>query len=149
MITHAKCSSYKIKWRKLWTFGYWLTQWWCFLGICASSHILVKQFLWGSCVASKSSHNPSLFLYPHPFAVWLYSFSHQEVKSIFSLLEFELALWLALRNRMQWNWYCVSSKARPYEALCDSICSLGTLSIAMRNSVGCSVGGWKITGSRD
>ena len=60
-----------------------------------------------------------------------------------------LALCLALIDRMQWNWHCVGSKARPWEGLCDSMYSLGTLSIAMRTSPGHPVGGQEITQSRD
>ena len=43
------------------------------------------------------------------FAMWLCCFSFQYVESISPPFEYELALWLALVNRMQWVWYFVSS----------------------------------------
>lgn len=42
-----------------------------------------------------------------PFAMWLCWFSHQGVESISSFLRSELALWLAVANRMWWKWGCL------------------------------------------
>lgn len=82
-----------------------------------SFSILIAKMYWIiSCPASM------------PFAMWVYSSFHKEVKSIFPLLEFGLILWLDLAERMRRKWQSDSYKSGPQDLLHTSTCSLEALS---------------------
>lgn len=71
-----------------------------------------------SCKRLRANISPILYpFYHYPFCIWLCSSSNQQVESISPRLEFKLALWLSLANRLWQKWQSTNTKLRSQETL--------------------------------
>ena len=84
-------------------------------------------------VGYKNGHNSSPFLYPHLFALWPWTYSHQEVQSTSPSLISGPTPWFALASRMWQMWPSARPQPTPWEVLCAS-CLRNLLSYHVRKA---------------